>query len=132
MKVLIFGGRNFYDQSLMQKTLDAFYLQNGAITCVIHGNAPGADSMGRMFARNWLGVPDEPYPADWKDLDAPGAVIKHGKYGPYNAVAGHQRNQRMIDEGKPAWGIMFPGGTGTADMNARLVKAGIPVWDASK
>lgn len=132
MRVLIFGGRDFNDQNLMMNTLNNFYTFNGPITFIIHGDAKGADTLGKHFARNWLGVPDLPFPAAWKDLSAPGAVVKEGKYGPYNAVAGHQRNQRMIDEGKPDWGIMMPGGTGTADMKARLDKAGIPVWDAMK
>ena len=131
MKVLIFGGRDFNDQNHMANVLNAFYDLNGPITCVVHGAAKGADLLGQHFARNWLGVPDEPYPAAWSDLTAPGAVIKQGRYGPYNVIAGHQRNQRMIDEAKPEWAIMFPGGAGTADMKARLDKAGIPVWDAS-
>jgi hypothetical protein len=41
------------------------------------------------------------YIADWNRL-GPGA--------------GHIRNQRMIDEGKPDAAVAFPGGTGTADM----------------
>ena len=129
MRVLIFGGRDFNDQSLMQKHLDDFFMMYGYITHVIHGDASGADRMGAMFARNWFGVPDLPFPADWKNIDVPGAVIKTNRFGQYNAVAGHQRNQRMIVEGKPDWGMGFPGGTGTADMAARLEAAGIPIWD---
>lgn len=129
MKVLIFGGRDFNDQSLMQYHLDQFYMMHGFITCVVHGDATGADKMGAMFARNWFGIPDLPFPADWKNIDVPGAVIKTNRFGQYNAVAGHQRNQKMIDEGKPDWGMGFPGGTGTADMAARLDRAGIPIWN---
>jgi len=129
MKVLIFGGRNFRDQSLMQHHLDQFYIMHGHITYIIHGDASGADSMGKMFARNWLGIPDLPFPADWKNVDVPGAVIKTNQYGDYNAIAGYQRNQRMIDEGQPDFGMGFPGGSGTADMLKRLEAAGVPIWN---
>ena len=44
-------------------------------------------------------------------------------------VAGHFRNQQMIDEGKPDAAIIFPGGSGTADMANRIKKAGIPHWE---
>lgn len=134
MRVLIFGGRDFRDQSMMQRALDNFYLANGAITYVIHGCAAGADSMGMMFARNWLCIPDsgDEFKADWKNIDVAGAVVKTNQHGQYNALAGHQRNERMIVEGKPDWGMCFPGGSGTADMKARLIKAGIPVWDGAQ
>lgn len=83
MKVLIFGGRDFRDQSMMQRALDNFYLANGAITYVIHGCAAGADSMGMMFARNWLGVPDsgDEFKADWKNINVAGAVVKTNQHG---------------------------------------------------
>jgi hypothetical protein len=34
----------------------------------------------------------------------------------------------MLAEFAPAYAVGFPGGRGTADMHARLVKAGVPVW----
>lgn len=37
----------------------------------------------------------------------------------------------MIDEGKPDYALVFPGGYGTADMRARLVVAGIPFEDVT-
>lgn len=46
---------------------------------------------------------------------------------PYNAKAGPDRNQRMIDEGRPGLVIAFPGGDGTADMIHRAQEAGIEV-----
>lgn len=41
--------------------------------------------------------------------------------------AGPIRNQRMLDEGKPALVIAFPGGTGTAGMVAIARKGRVPV-----
>lgn len=34
----------------------------------------------------------------------------------------------LLAEFAPAYAVGFPGGRGTADMHARLVKAGVPVW----
>lgn len=47
---------------------------------------------------------------------------------PYNAKAGPDRNQRMIDEGRPDLVVAFPGGRGTADMIRRATEAGIEVF----
>lgn len=131
VRVLIFGGRDFNDAERFHFTLEDFVKANGPITCIIHGKAKGADGWGAFHAREY-GIPERPFPAKWDDIHAPGAVIKYtrGPTGkPYNALAGHWRNQEMIDIGKPDWGIGFKGGTGTADMAARLERAEIPIWN---
>jgi hypothetical protein len=56
------------------------------------------------------GVPVDKYPADWS----------------VGKAAGIQRNEAMIYMGKPDFGLVFPGGAGTADMRRRLVAASIP------
>ena len=71
-----------------------------------------------------------PFPAKWQDTGRPGSVVRVNSYGhEYDALAGHFRNQQMIDEGKPDAAIIFPGGSGTADMANRIKKAGIPHWE---
>lgn len=131
MRVLIFGGRDFNDPAEMHYSIVDFQRAHGLITCIIHGAAKGADSWGAHFAKE-LGIPQRPFPADWGNIHAPGAVIKYQR-GPngraYNAVAGHWRNERMIVEGKPDFGMGFKGGSGTADMARRLTAAGIPIWN---
>lgn len=130
VSLLIFGGRKFDNETLMRHMLSNFQLQmNSKIIRVIHGVASGADSLGGYLAETWLNVEIDPYPALWKDITVPGAVIRSNQYGQYNALAGHQRNQRMIDEGVPDWGIGFAGGTGTKDMAKRLTAANIPIWN---
>lgn len=130
-RVLIFGGRDFNNVETFHFTLLAFVRANGPISCIIHGNAKGADSWAAFHAREYH-IPERPFPAKWNDIYAPGAVIKYTR-GPngkaYNALAGHWRNQEMIDIGKPDWGIGFKGGSGTADMATRLERAGIPIWN---
>lgn len=44
-----------------------------------------------------LKVKVERLKCDWKNLDLPGASIKEGKYGKYNAMAGSARDQEILD-----------------------------------
>jgi len=112
MRVLVTGGRNFYDQNTVFQALDALEEKHGELV-VIQGGASGAD----LIARNWcfrhksrVRMINEP--ADWK---------AHGK------AAGPIRNQVMIDDHQPNLVLAFPGGRGTEDMVRRAVAAGIPV-----
>ncbi len=123
MRVLVCGGRDFNDGDLVCDVLDAL----SGVTHIIHGCCSGADDQGRIWAGYQPGVKHVPFEADWKNLDVPGAVIRIGKYGPYNAAAGPQRNQRMIDEGKPDLVVAFPGGSGTKSMINLAKIAGIAV-----
>ena len=125
MKVLICGGRNFgriikdERDPTYEVRIDQYYWALDMLDeafkdrniHVIHGNAPGADTIADIWARsNNKAV--TPYPADW---------IKHG------VAAGPIRNQQMLDEGKPDLVLAFPGGNGTADMCSRAKKALVPV-----
>lgn len=113
MRVLICGGRDFHDELALDTALDAMFLPRG--TTLIVGTAPGADTLAESYGL-MNGMQVERYPADWR---------KHGK------AAGPIRNQRMLDEGKPALVIAFPGGRGTADMVGRARAAGLPVKEVS-
>lgn len=108
MRVLVCGGRDFRNSPMMARVLGE--VGTHRISVVIHGGAPGADTMAGSWA-SAFGVRCETYDADWS-------------LGP---KAGPIRNQRMIDEGKPDLVVAFPGGKGTADMVRRAKKAGIPV-----
>lgn len=115
MKVLVFGGREFDDWRLLNDALTAVH-NTRPISCIIEGEAKGADFLGRVWAK-FMGMPVDPYPADWNT---------HGR------AAGHIRNQQMLDQGKPNYAVGFPGGSGTTDMLNRLNKAGVPVWDLTQ
>lgn len=112
MKVLICGGRDFYDGRQLSYVLDEL-ARCFAITLVIDGGARGADSLGHEWAAT-RGIPTSRYFADWN---------VHGR------GAGPICNQRMLDEGKPDLVVAFPGGRGTADMMARSSAARIRVID---
>lgn len=108
MRLLVCGGRDLVDSPEVYAALASYMLPG---TVVIHGGAPGADSIAGEFAKG-LGLTVEVYPADWH---------KHGR------AAGPIRNQRMINEAKPDLVLALPGGRGTADMVRRAKKAGIPI-----
>lgn len=109
MRVLVCGGRDFYDHILVEEVLGAIHRET-PISCVIHGNANGADRLGGRWARK-NGIKEITCPAEWS---------KHGKR------AGPIRNQNMLGRG-PALVIAFPGGAGTRDMVKRARLAGVEV-----
>jgi len=110
MRVLICGGREWSNVRETYAYLDRLHKRLG-ISCVIEGDAPGADRMAGFWARKNR-ITNKKYPANW---------AKDGK------AAGPRRNQRMLDDGKPELVIAFPGGAGTRDMMDRAERAGVHV-----
>lgn len=111
MRVLICGGRDFTDTHMMDSAME---LLPFTPSIVIHGEAIGADSLGKRWAM-YNGIFAVGIPALW------------GAHG--NRAAGPKRNQAMIDIMKPDYCIAFPGGNGTKDMISRCRSAGIIVWE---
>lgn len=130
MRVLICGGRSFKDRGRFNAIMDMIHgmrLRLYPPTQIIHGAARGADTLAQEWAETW-GYETRPFRAAWTDLSHPDALIREWRNGEkYDALAGHRRNQEMIDEGKPDLVVAFPGGRGTADMIVRAEKAGIEV-----
>lgn len=124
MKILICGGRNLNEGEVANYL--AIMLAYVRITKIIHGNAPGADKGGERFAKAYS-IPFEVFQADWGNLEAIPCKVKQGKQGPYNALAGFNRNKQMLDEGKPDLVVAFPGGPGTRNMILQSEKANVPV-----
>jgi hypothetical protein len=108
MKILITGGRKFTDYALIHRAL-----AGSGCTILVHGDAPGADTLADIAARD-LGITDiRSYPADWKR---------------FSLAAGPIRNQEMLDkEHRPEEPIdacfAFPTGDsrGTWDMVSKVV-----------
>lgn len=105
--ILICGGREYADKARMREVIHLLF--NHDTHTIIHGGARGADTLAGEVAAE-IGIAAKVYPADWKT---------HGK------AAGPIRNQQMLDDGKPAMVIAFPGGKGTEDMVRRANNAGI-------
>lgn len=128
MRVVVTGGRSYSDTKRVFAVLDELHARR-PITALIEGGASGLDVRAKAWARQ-RGVLPVPFPAPWTDIGHPGAVVRYRRDGTaYDAAAGGRRNQQMIDEGRPDFGLVFPGGTGTADMRARLVAAQIEFED---
>lgn len=115
-RVIVTGSRHWNCRAEVDRALAWAWIKYDAELVVVHGCAPGVDSMARDWAQQH-GVIDEPHPAAWD---------RHGK------AAGVIRNQEMIDAGAELV-IAFPlaGGRGTQDCMRRAEKAGIPVWQPS-
>ena len=99
MKVLIAGGRDYNDIHTMSaelsKLLKAKSITDPKDLIIVSGMAKGADKLAHTLGTH-NGIHVEEFPADWKNMSDP-CVIKEGKYGAYNALAGHNRNKLMGD-----------------------------------
>lgn len=115
MRVLVCGGRDYFDWPHMFKVLDDFH-GGDRITRIIDGAATGADT-GAEFWAFCRGIPYEDFPANW---------AKNG------LKAGALRNNVMLIIGRPEIIIAFPGGPGTADMVKRAHKMHVPVLEIAK
>lgn len=130
-RILVCGGRWFNQEEYLFRVLDHYQEQAAGFAVLIHGEAPGADTMADRWAHT-RGIRVEPYPAAWDDLTTPPVAKRFRRDGtPYNAAAGGIRNARMLAEGKPDVVIAFPGGKGTADMIKRVRAARVFVIQVS-
>jgi hypothetical protein len=94
MRIAIIGGRDFNDYKLMCSILEPY---KHKITKVISGAAPGADSLGAKWSKEFLKKEPLEYKALWNDLTKEPCLIKMDKNGnPFNCLAGFNRNTDII------------------------------------
>lgn len=110
MRVLVCGGRDYFDCNAVYTALDELNSPPGSLI-VIHGEATGADVLGAAWGNDFAKQVIA-FPANWD---------RHGR------AAGPIRNQQMLDVGKPDIVLAFPGGRGTANMKKLATKAGVPI-----
>lgn len=121
-KAIIAGGRNFCVDPKTKKLIPRdtgerlyaeWWLLDMLFTYkfdfVLCGGASGADELGKQFAIS-NGIHGKIYNAKWEEL---------GK------AAGPERNERMAKDADIC--LLFPGGTGTADMKRRALAHGLIV-----
>lgn len=96
-RIIVSGTRGYNDYEFFSNVIKAYIRKlNDPSYIFITGKAStGADALiikyCKEHGKSWL-----EYPAKWKELDVPNAVIKTNPKGEkYNAVAGHQRNEEM-------------------------------------
>ncbi len=112
MKVLVTGGRDFYNKTHVWNVLNEIH-EETPITLLIHGNARGADTLAHQWAME-NGIKTLPCPAQWD---------KYGK------GAGPIRNALMLSY-EPKLVIAFKGGKGTRNMVNIAKKAGVVVFES--
>jgi len=124
-----------HTQRLEDALLEAWHdaLQDGYSGIeLMHGCAEGADTIGGQWAdRNGILVRERP--ADWTGPCGMACRPDHRRRNrrglEYCPLAGHRRNQQMIDE-QPLLLVaaQHNGSSGTADCIRRAERAGVPVY----
>ena len=110
MRILVCGGRRFSRPDRLWQVLGELH-QRTPFSVLIHGGAPGADSLAGRWARS-QGVSEQVFVADWQR---------------YGRAAGPLRNQKMLEQGQPDLVVAFPGGPGTRNMLQQAQQAGVAI-----
>lgn len=122
MIVIVFGGRDFEDCQRAYSALDMLHRVN-RFEIVVHGDARGADRLGRDWALQ-NGVVQQPFPANWDTHRRSAGPIRNGVMRDWLVAA---RTGYKAPDICGVLGVMFPGGTGTAHMASLLKVVNIPV-----
>lgn len=128
--IVVAGSRNFNDYELFSECMEERLLKDDLVDLplivFVSGKAKtGADDMIIRWCQE-NGFPWAEFPADWDNLDVPGAVIRTRRDGKrYNAGAGHLRNREMAKVGTHL--ILFWDGEskGTKNMLEEATKYGL-------
>ena len=113
MRVIVCGGRQFSDASVVNNALELLLETYPDTLHVCTGGATGADSLATTWARRSC-IPYTTFIANW-DL--------HGN------KAGPIRNVAMLERFRPHLVLATAGGSGTAHMTRIAEQAGVPVVD---
>lgn len=125
MRILVFGGRDWDDETRMFAALDHLH-QNRTITVLIEGGQVSRDrDTDHLYGADWQAgtwaikrrVRHQIFWANWRAAD-----------GGLRKQAGPERNERMLRYGRPEAAVGFPGRRGTIDMAGRLDAAGVRIW----
>lgn len=138
VRVLVTGSRSWRDrETLADALLGTWHDGTQVISAeaqflVVHGDCPdGADALAKQWAID-NGLNHEAHPADWSapcDATCPPEHRKvSSRNGEYCPLAGHRRNQLMVDMSADlVLAFHRNGSRGTADCIRRATTAGIPV-----
>lgn len=125
MKVIVAGSRTIKDYNIVKWFIEK---QGLTITEVVSGKCKdGVDAHGEQWAKE-NGIPIKPFPANWKDLSHPKAVIKEGRYGKYDASAGPRRNRDMAIYGDSLIVLIHNESSGSEDMIGHMKEFGKPIF----
>lgn len=115
-KVIIAGSRGFNDYKLLCEVMDVYLHDKMDDIEIVSGTAKGADRLGERYARDRK-YKISRFPANWKNLTRPGAIIRENGFGKYDSGAGHFRNKKMAEHADAAVVFLQPGATNKGSMN---------------
>jgi len=125
MKVIIAGGRNFKPRDKHVEWLRKIFKEINP-TEIVSGGAKGADKFGEFIADKFH-IDKNIFKAPWKEIiGKPWYEIKSNQYGDYWVKAGTYRNGQMARYADAC--ILFPGGSGTANMRQQAEDNGLLVY----
>jgi DNA polymerase III epsilon subunit-like protein len=126
--LLVAGSRSIKTYELVKHHIDTAIKDfNIKPTYIVSGKAYGVDRLGEQWAVEH-NVKIKEFPADWKNLNVPGAVPRKGKFGVYNVNAGHDRNRKMAEVADFAVILWDGQSTGTKNMLSLLEERSIPTY----
>lgn len=111
VRAIIAGGRDYLLTPQDFAWLDDLNEEFGPFAEVVSGCQQGADAGGEIWAKR-RGIPVARFPADWKKL---------------GNVAGPIRNRAMAKYAAGGLCILFPGGSGTANMRRAAERYGMTI-----
>lgn len=126
------GSRSHHDRDLIRAGLVDAGAVLGRNTILVHGAAPGADTIAATIWTGWR-LPAEPHPADWANC-APTCRTGHQRQRSdgawYCPTAGNRRNADMVAAGAALW-LAYPmtNSVGTRNCMRLATAAGIEVWE---
>lgn len=141
MKLCIAGTRKYYGPAFyiaariaINQAVGKFHLDGLELEEIVSGMCPDSPDMIGVDLAKEAGIPVKEFPALWKDLDVPGAVVwTHPDGSQFNRAAGHQRNQQIADylaQHDSFVVLLWDGKSGgTRDFKKRCEKLKLRVFD---
>jgi predicted Rossmann fold nucleotide-binding protein DprA/Smf involved in DNA uptake len=124
MKLVIAGSRSIKDYNVTRQAIieSGLWHKHGKKIVVVSGLAEGPDKHGLTFSEKAGLKKPIKKAADWDNIKVDGALVRYNRSGkPYNALAGHWRNQEMADIADAALVVWDGRSTGSLDMVHRML-----------
>jgi len=128
-RIIVAGTRHYDDYITFVEKMNEVVanLDKNSVIFITGAAKTGADALIIRWCKE-NNYPWIEYPADWDNIDVPGAVIKRNRFGKrYNAIAGHQRNEMMANFGTELIAFWDNESSGTKNMIALATKKKIPI-----
>lgn len=131
-RVLVTGCRKWDCHGLAERVVARLKARYGPALLLVHGACPTGVDAAFDIAAAGSEVLRETYPADWSNIQRPGALVRRRADGSlYDAKAGPARNAAMVAS-KPAFVLAvhrdLAGSRGTKDCVGTALDAGIAVY----